>query len=259
MHASIASMKTVKFRHWHATVGLLVGKSDLEHYESFCEAREDNIPLFAGDFFMGEIHMYQASTYKLPPKFIPSALYREILLPAVFVALILVSNYLLSSLPNIKLFDLMVFLAGYTLGIRRGITVGIVAWFFYGQINPWGIASAPLLITLMAAESVYAIAGSVVSMVMSNKKVSVKPGVTYLLFLSAAVIATPTYDILTNISTGYFWATIAGSSEYGAWIKSALLNPGALFFMLVHTGANVAFFVTLGPTLAKFMERKVSN
>ena len=179
--------------------------------------------------------MYQASIYKLPPKFIPSALYREILLPAVFVALILVSNYLLSSLPNIKLFDLMVFLAGYTLGIRRGITVGVVAWFFYGQINPWGIASAPLLITLMASESVYAIAGSVVSMVMSNKKVSVKPGVTYLLFLSA------------------------GSSEYGAWIKSALLNPGALFFMLVHTGANVAFFVTLGPTLAKFIERKVSN
>ena len=202
--------------------------------------------------------MYQSSTYKLPEKFIPSPLYREVLLPCTFVVLILVSNYLLSSLPNVKLFDLMVFLAGYTLGIRRGITVGIVAWFFYGQINPWGIASAPLLITLMASESVYALAGSLVSKVTHSKKVSVKPGVNHLLFLSAAVIATPIYDIFTNISTGYFWATIAGSSEYGHWIKSALLNPGALFFMLVHMGANAAFFTILGPALAKFIERKVS-
>ena len=87
--------------------------------------------------------MYQASTYKLPPKFIPSALYREILLPAVFVALILVSNYLLSSLPNIKLFDLMVFLAGYTLGIRRGITVGVVAWFFLRSNQSMGNSKCP--------------------------------------------------------------------------------------------------------------------
>lgn len=205
------------------------------------------------------MEIYNTATYRLPSRYIPSSLYREVLLPAIFVAIILASNYLLSSLPNVKLFDLMVFLAGYSLGARRGITVAVVAWFFYGQINPWGVASAPLLITLMASESIYALAGSVVSRIIKGKNISLKLGATSLIFLTAAAITTPIFDILTNISTGYFWATLAGSTEYLAWIKSALINPGALFFMLVHTGSNIAFFTTLGPTLAKFTERKIHN
>ena len=54
---------------------------------------------------------------------------REVLAPGLFLAAILGTNYALSALPNVKLFDLLVFVAGYTLGVRRGATVAVGAWF----------------------------------------------------------------------------------------------------------------------------------
>ncbi|MCH8331075.1 MAG: hypothetical protein IH946_06810, partial [Bacteroidetes bacterium] len=72
--------------------------------------------------------------------------------PGLFVAAILGSNYALIGLPNVKLFDLLVFVAGYTLGLRRGATVAVAAGLVYGQANPWGYAQPSLLATLMGAE-----------------------------------------------------------------------------------------------------------
>ena len=52
------------------------------------------------------------------------ALGRELVLPAAFILAILASNYALASQPNVKLFDLLVFTAGFTLGFRRGASGG---------------------------------------------------------------------------------------------------------------------------------------
>ena len=52
-------------------------------------------------------------------------------------------------------------------------------------------------------------------------------------------------------TTGYFWATIAGSDDYGRWINTALFNPGALLFMAVHVGSNAVLFPVFGPPLMK--------
>ena len=90
---------------------------------------------------------------------LPGILVREALAPGTFVALILASNYALASMPNVKLFDLLVFVAGYTLGLRRGITVAVAAWLVYGQISPWGVAQPQLLATLMVSEALFAGAG----------------------------------------------------------------------------------------------------
>jgi len=56
---------------------------------------------------------------------------RELLAPGAFVLAILATNYAFAGLPNVKLFDLLVFVAGYTLGLRRGLIVAGGAMLLY--------------------------------------------------------------------------------------------------------------------------------
>ncbi len=176
---------------------------------------------------------------------------REVLAPSLFLAAILGSNYALSALPNVKLFDLLVFVAGYTLGIRRGATVAVAAWLVYGQANPWGYAQPALLATLMGAEVGYAIAGTVVRRLVPPDRVRLQPSAGWLAFAAAALVATVAYDAATNVYTGLFWAGLAGADDRAAWIWVALFNPGALFFTAVHLTSNLVFFTAFGPPLVR--------
>lgn len=188
------------------------------------------------------------------PLRLPDVLVREALAPGAFVALILASNYALAGLPNVKLFDALVFAAGYALGFRRGAAVAVAAWLVYGQINPWGAAQPQLLAVLIAGETLYAGAGALARRFVGPGRVTLGPSAATLAFLVPALVVTPVYDVLANVYTGYFWATVAGSAEYARWIGVALFNPGALFFMAVHAGANAAFFPVFGPPLVKGAE-----
>lgn len=182
---------------------------------------------------------------------LPGLLMREVALPGAFVAAILAANQALASLPNVKLFDLLVFVAGYTLGLRRGATVAIAAWFVYGQANPWGYAPPMLLAVLSVSEVGYALAGVVVRRLLPPDALRRAPLRASLPFAAAAVVATLSYDIATNIYTGIFWAGMSEGRSTGAWVWVALTNPGALYFSAVHIGANIAFFSALGPWLAR--------
>lgn len=171
---------------------------------------------------------------------------RELFFPATFIVLILISNYALSFVPNVKLFDLLVFVAGYSLGLRRGLTVAAIAWLVYANFNPWGFASAPLLIVLIASETFYVFAGVLTSRFVSRYK--------RVALLASAVIATTLYDITTNVYTGIFWAQIS-NREYFEWIVTALSSPGALMFMAVHVGSNFIFFSVFGQLLIEGTEK----
>ena len=179
-------------------------------------------------------------------------LLREVALPAAFVAAILASNYALASIPNVKFFDLLVFVAGYALGVRRGATVAVAAWFVYGQANPFGYAPAPLLATLMTAEIGYAVAGAIVRRLLPPERARLAPWLACAAFAVAALSATVAYDVATNIYTGIFWAGLAGpDASVSAWVWTALTNPGALFFMAAHVGSNLVFFTLFGPPLTR--------
>lgn len=180
---------------------------------------------------------------------------RELSAILAFMALILATNYALTALPNVKLFDLLVFVAGYTLGLRRGAAIAILSWMIYGTFNPYGPASLPLLATLMASETVYALAGALVRRVLPPERVRGLPGPRRLIFAAVALACTVVYDVATNLFTGFAWAQMAGSSEYLRWILVALFNPGALLFAAMHTGSNVAFFSLLGPALIKTVQK----
>ena len=176
---------------------------------------------------------------------------RELVAPAAFILAILASNYALAPLPNVKLFDLLVFTAGFTLGFRRGVLVGAGAWLVYGTFNPWGTASPLLLAVMMVSESVYAIAGAGVRRLVSPGCLPILPGRWSLVFAVAALACTLAYDAATNIYTGIVWAQMTSDLEYKRWILIALLSPGALLFSAVHVGSNVIFFSLLGPAMAR--------
>ena len=172
-----------------------------------------------------------------------------------FVAAILATNLALTSFPNVKLFDLMVFLAGYTLGFRRGAAVAVAAWLVYGNFNPYGPTTLPLLATVMAAETVYAGAGAFVRRMVAPGSVRLLPSRSSLFFAAAAVVSTLAYDIAANLYTGISWAMFAGSTDYSRWIVIALFNPGALFFTAAHLSSNVLFFAAFAPLLVKGAEK----
>lgn len=172
-----------------------------------------------------------------------------------FVAAILATNYALASFPNVKLFDLMVFLAGYTLGFRRGAAVAVAAWLVYGNFNPYGPTTAPLLATVMVAETVYAVAGAFVRRMVAPGSVRLLPSRSALVFAIAAVVSTLAYDLAANVYTGISWAMFAGSADYSRWIVTALFNPGALFFAAAHLSSNALFFAAFAPLLIKGAEK----
>ncbi len=168
-----------------------------------------------------------------------------------FVAAILATNYALTGFPNVKLFDLLVFVAGYTLGFRRGAGVAVLAWAAYGTLNPWGATTGPLLVTVMAAETVYAGAGAVLCRFVHSSDLRVVPGRKSLGIGAVAVLCTLVYDGITNVYAGFAWAQIAGSADYSRWLAVALFNPGALFFTAAHVSSNLLFFGAFAPLLIK--------
>ena len=168
-----------------------------------------------------------------------------------FVAAILATNYALTGFPNVKLFDLLVFVAGFTLGFRRGAAVAVLAWAAYGTLNPWGATTGPLLATVMAAETVYAGAGAVMRMFVKPSDLGLVPGRKNIAIGAVAVLCTLVYDAITNAYTGLAWAQMAGSTDYGRWLAVALFNPGALFFTAAHVSSNLLFFGAFAPLLIK--------
>lgn len=183
------------------------------------------------------------------------AIGRELVLPAAFITAILASNYALASQPNVKLFDLLVFTAGFTLGFRRGALVAAGAWLVYGTFNPWGAAGPLLLATLMMSECIYALAGAALRLIVSPGRLSLLPGRWSLVLAAAALVATLAYDAVTNVYTGIVWAQMTGGFEYKRWILTALFNPGALLFSAYHVGSNILFFGLLGTAMVKGAER----
>ena len=199
----------------------------------------------------------QASEWGVRPGIIlnPPRLVLEAGTVLAFVVSILVANYALAAFPNVKPFDLMVFVAGYSLGFRRGVTVAVVAWLVYGNFNPYGSSGMPLLLVLMASETVYAGAGAMLRRVIAPDNVRALPSQSSLVFGGAAIVCTLAYDVVTNLYTGISWAYMTQSTDYSRWIFIALTNPGALFFTAAHLSSNFLFFTAFAPVLIKMLKR----
>ena len=176
-----------------------------------------------------------------------------------FLITILVSNYALTAVPNVKLIDLLVFVAGYTLGFRRGVVVATGAWLIYGTFNPWGMAGPFLLVTLMSSEVIFVVAGYSLRLLLPNANLSLRPNSSTFILLGMAMACTLAYDVVTNLHTGIMWAQMIGSTDYVRWINIAIFNQGALMFSAIHVTSNAVIFVILGPILIRFVKKSIAD
>lgn len=168
---------------------------------------------------------------------------------AVFSSLILASNYALTSLPNVKLFDALVFVSSFLFGLQVGLGVATLSWLVYGSFNPWGASSMYLIVILAVSETVYAFFGWLAARLLRNRiKSKLDRSLGFgLLGLVGAVI----YDVSTTTVP----LLLIGNPVISSFLY--LLNPATLFFFLVHEIANFFFFSTVVPGLIYSVTRLV--
>jgi len=165
---------------------------------------------------------------------------------ATFSALNVATNYALTSFPNIKLFDTLVFISALLFGLDVGLAVAVLSWLVYGSVNPWGAASLYFIAFLAASETVYAFLGWSARRVRFNG--SAERSLTFGLM---GIVGALIYD-LNTIATPL---VVAGYQITTAFLY--LFNPATLLFMAAHEVSDFVFFSTVAPILMVAIRRLV--
>ncbi len=159
-------------------------------------------------------------------------------LTAMFAGIAAAVGYLLIAVPNVEAITLMMFLSGWTLGLKRGLTAAFIASILYFGFNPQG-TFPPLLAAQIIGSTVAPIAGY-----MLRKHDGEKLMDKSLLALSALVL-TLWFDLLTNLA----YPLTAGFDMKG--IVVVLL--GGIPFSMIHVGGNILMFVLVAPILMRIV------
>jgi hypothetical protein len=164
---------------------------------------------------------------------------------AVFVALVVGSNFALTELPDAKLDGVIVFASTVIFGAGPGAAIAILSELIWSQASPWGPSGSYLLPFLLSGELFYVGAGFVAAKI--SRRTAAGQADRSLLFGGALVLSTLAWDLWTNFGTALAF--------YGAGISSAGLlliefNPPALLFDAVHEGTNLLLGLLLAPVLA---------
>lgn len=78
----------------------------------------------------------------------------------IFTALTVALGYALVAVPNVELFSMMVFLAGFLFGKRVGPAVGTIASLIFNYLNPMGASHVVLLASQMALYALLGLSGA---------------------------------------------------------------------------------------------------
>ncbi len=142
-------------------------------------------------------------------------------------ALAIATNYAMIGIPNVKLMDSIVFLAGMGLGFADGAAVATLTWLVYGFLNPYGFVPTIWLATTLG-EWLFALAGSLSRALPGGRRV---PALAVLGFAT-----TLAYDLITNA---------AFATTFGLPVWTALV--AGVPFALLHELTNAAAFSILVP------------
>ncbi|MBI4257869.1 MAG: hypothetical protein HY619_02845 [Thaumarchaeota archaeon] len=183
---------------------------------------------------------------------------REIAVIALLSSASIASSYAMYPLPNVKLMDVIVFVAAYCFGLPVGLSVAAVSRLVYGTINPYGFAGFPLLIILVAAEEVYAVFGWFLRRFSRLERI---PGVrgsygNYVMLAVAGGFSALIYDIITNAATGLLAYPNLGPVQ--AILIGLLTMNFPIPMGVLHQVSNILIFAALAPALITTVQR-VSN
>ncbi len=160
---------------------------------------------------------------------------RKLILTAIFIALAIAGGLARIQLPNVELLTVTFFLAGFFLGVARGLFVGSVAEFLYSFFNPYGPAAPPILIAQVFS---MALAGGVGGFVRKFYAARTPP---FWLLGVCGFVLTFIFDLNTTLAFTLF---IDGSWQ---GLLTAILFGAPFYF--THIGTNTLIFSLLLPIL----------
>ncbi len=155
-------------------------------------------------------------------------------LTALFAGIAATAGYLLMAVPNVEALTVMLFLSGWALGLKRGITATIIAGLLYFGFNPQG-TFPPLLLAQIMGVCAAPIAGYLL------RRCEGKSLMDRILLVTVAVVVTLWYDLLSNLA----YPLTAGFDMKGIMVTLI----GGVPFSLIHISTNIAIFLLVAPLL----------
>jgi len=176
---------------------------------------------------------------------------RTISIIALFTSLVIVTNYALVELPNVKLEDTLVFASAYSFGLKIGAYVAIASELIWGILSPYGFGGI-IIPFLVAGELLYVFAGFFAS------KLWPKPqkGLQYenIFFGALLAICAFLWDTETNIATGLImmWPHVHLLGLIGYELTGAV-------FMVFHEVGDFVIGSALAPIIILYFSRVFSD
>lgn len=167
---------------------------------------------------------------------------RKIALIGLFTALGATLGYALTSIPNVELVTATIFVAGYLMGIRAGLLVGLLTESIYSLLNPYGVAAPPLFIAQVVAMGLAGCVGGWL-----GKRLRGSGWRLHLNLGLAGLGLTLFFAVFTTLS---FLIFIDLSSE--SILSSFIVGMG---FYLLHIISNILIFITAVPLIIRIALR----
>ena len=171
---------------------------------------------------------------------------KKIAFTGIFIALVMTVGYSLVHIPNVELVTLIIFLAGYLMGIKYGLIVGIVGEFLFSALNPFGsgLLFPPMLFAQVLSMGFVGFAGGLIGKWFPSNRFSKK---YILIFGLTGFLITLIYDIF--VSAAYPIASGFGINQTIGLILSGIV------FSIMHIAMNVMVFSTLLPIIVLRLKR----
>ncbi len=174
----------------------------------------------------------------------------RIALIGTFSALAVVLGYMLAYIPNIEIFTLMVFLAGFVMNKKDGAIVGLLSSIIFTFFNPFGPSPPPLFFYQLTHYSLTGALGGLTRDFLCNKKYFKPREDLYvfqimLIFGVLGASITFIYDILSTLFGGLI---VSIAVEY--FIASYL---SGIIFTSIHLVGNILGFIFLLPGLIQLI------
>jgi len=166
----------------------------------------------------------------------------DLVVIAIFIALIVVLGYLFIAIPNVEMVTTSIFLSGYLLGTKKGLLIGMIAELLYSVLNPYGVAAPPLLMAQVISMGIVGFCGGVIY---KTTKKSHKKIFQLIQFGAAGMLLTMFFDTLTTLSFAVFLAET--SQKIIASVISSFIY--GLPFYITHIAVNTLLFVFVLPLL----------
>lgn len=163
---------------------------------------------------------------------------KKMTLMAAFIALGVSLGYSLISIPNVELVTATIFIAGYLLGVREGILVGVFTEGLYSMFNPYGMAAPPLFIAQIVSMGITGGLGGFL-----GKQPNLHTIPFHAVLGLAGLISTSIFAILTTLSFVLFTG-IPPNKIWGSFVAG-------IGFYATHIVSNTAIFLLIVPLLLK--------